>query len=64
MITVTFFAGDGMSFTETEYPYTDAGVIMAHIDMINHIRAGGYCLAEYGNNAVMVSEVAQVEMTA
>jgi hypothetical protein len=56
-VTVTFFTDEGY----TEKTYTgECKAIGASLDMESHIQLGGYCMAEYKNKAVLVTNINQL----
>lgn len=56
-MTITFFKGN--EYTETEYT-GEASPVIAVIDMIDHIKSGGWCMMEVGNRATMITSVSQI----
>lgn len=56
-MTITFFKGN--EYTETEYT-GEASPVIAAIDMIDHIKSGGWCMMEVGNRATMITSVSQI----
>ena len=61
MITVTFFSGE--TWKEKDYSGECAAVI-ANIDMIDHIQAGGWCMVGYKNRYVVVTNPKQLGIDA
>lgn len=57
MITITFFTDEG--YTEKEYT-GDCMAVASSIDMAEHIKNGGFCMAEYANRAVMITNINQI----
>lgn len=57
MILVTFFLGE----ISTDKQYTgESAALCAMLDMDQHIRNGGWCMAEYNNVAVMITNLQQL----
>lgn len=59
MIEVTFFEDGKETYTEKEYKGECASLIAA-LDMDEHIRKGGWCMATYKNKSVMVTSIKQL----
>ena len=59
MIVITFFESQLEKYTEKEYKGECAPLIAA-LDMDEHIRKGGWCLATYKNKSVMVTNLKQL----
>lgn len=59
MIKVTFFKSE--TYTEKEYK-GECAYLMATLDMNDHIRKGGWCMATYENNSVIVTNAKQLNL--
>lgn len=57
-ITVAFWIGD--TYTEKEYLSTEAGILLANMDMIDHVTAGHWCSVDYENKSVIVTNLSQL----
>ena len=57
MITVAFFTEGG--YTEKEYVDSEVGVIIANLDIYDHLSIGGFCSVERGNISILVTDKRQ-----
>ena len=59
MIEITFFESQSETYTEKEYK-GECASLMAALDMDEHIRKGGWCMATHKNKSVMVTNIKQL----